>query len=143
MPVSQRFLCALLMALLSGCGGGAPDDAPVTAPVRGKVTRKGMPLAGVSVIFQPQGIPEGQPGSPSSAVTNDAGEYELAYTANVAGAIPGSHRVALSLGDGLDDDDPSKKAPMEVVIPVAVGVRDVTVPPEGLNGGAADFDLDF
>lgn len=143
MNLRREGLSFVLAIWFVGCGGGAPDDAPITAPVRGKITRKGAPLADVLVVYQPQGTAEGQPGSPSTGVTNAAGEYVLAYTQSLSGALPGNHRVVLSAGDGLNDDDPSKKAPDELVIPPALAVREVTVPAEGLNGGAADFDLDF
>jgi len=139
--------CTLLVCLLTvvaslGCGGGVPDDAPEAAPVKGKVTRKGAPLGRVSVTFSPLEAPEGK-SSPSNGFTDDEGNYELVLNRNLMGAVPGKHRVRLTAQDGIDDEDPDKKAPNEVVIPPDVGTREVTVPPEGLDGGDANFDLDF
>ena len=131
-----------VLFLAVGCSGGAPADAPETAPVKGKVTRNGAPLPGVSVTYQLLDAPEGKSAT-STGFTNAQGEYELTLNRNTMGAVPGKHRVRLTAQDGINDDDPSKKAPEEVVIPQDVGSLEVTVPPEGLNGGEADFDLDF
>lgn len=134
-------LILLLGIVLEGCGG-APADAPTVAPVRGKVTRKGQPLKGALVVYSP--LAAGEKGSsPSTGVTNDQGEYTLVYNRNLDGATIGKNQVRISLGDGLSDEDDSVKDPTEIVIPPAVGNKEVDVPAEGLNGGAADFDLDF
>lgn len=139
----RRVLVGLIVALTgAGCGGGASQDAPQTAPVKGKVTRKGTPLPGVSVTYQLLDAPEGQ-AAMSTAVTNAAGEYELIFSRNLKGAVPGKHRVRLTAEDGIDNEDPRKKAPDEVVIPPKIGTLEVTVPAAGLNGGEANFDLDF
>ena len=133
---------SLVGLLLVGCSG-APDDAPEVAPVKGKVTRKGAALAGVMVSYQPIDVPEGAARSGSTGVTNEQGEYELIYNRNLNGAVPGKHQVTLIKDDGLDDEDERKKAPNEIVIPKDKASHEVTVPPEGLDGGAANFDLDF
>ena len=141
--IRRSSLVVCLVTLVSlGCGGGAPDDAPEAAPVKGKVTRKGAPLARVSVTFSPLDAPEGK-SSPSNGFTDDEGNYELVLNRNLMGAVPGKHRVRLTAQDGIDDEDESKKDPSEVVIPPELNTREVTVPPEGLDGGDANFDLDF
>ncbi|MFV0445455.1 MAG: hypothetical protein ACK5Q5_17895 [Planctomycetaceae bacterium] len=137
-----RCSCLLLLVAVVGCGGGAPDDAPDVAPVTGKISRKGAPLPNVSVTFQPLDAPEGM-SNPSTGFTNDAGEYEMVLNRSTTGVVPGKHQVNLMAQDGLDDDDPSKKAPDEVVIPDDLRSREITVPPEGLKGGEANIDLDF
>ncbi|MCA9052730.1 MAG: hypothetical protein KDA75_02785 [Planctomycetaceae bacterium] len=135
-------LSLILVLTCCGCFGGAPADAPETAPVKGKVTRKGAPLVGVSVSFQPLDAPEGK-SNPSNGFTDEQGNYEMILNRSTMGVVPGRHRVRLTAQDGVDDEDESKKAPDEVVIPIEVGTLEVTVPPEGLDGGDANFDLDF
>jgi hypothetical protein len=135
-------LAVTLSLLVAGCGGGAPDDAPETAPVKGKITRRGAPLPGVSVTYQPLEAPEGK-SNPSIGSTNENGEYELMLSRSTMGAVPGKHQVTLRAQDGRDDEDPSKKAPNEVVIPVSDASFEVVVPAEGLDGGDASVDLDF
>jgi hypothetical protein len=127
--------------LLTGCGG-VPGDAPETVPVVGKVLRKGDPFADVSVVFQQLDMPEGQAVT-STGFTDEQGRYELMVNRNTAGAPPGKYKVSLIGDDGLDDIDPRKKAPGEVVIPSGLASFEFVVPPEGLEGGAADFDLEF
>ena len=136
-------LCSLaLVGALCGCGGGPPADAPEAAPVKGKVTRQGAPLPGVSVTYQPLEAGEGK-SSASTGFTDDQGAYELVLNRSTMGAVPGKHQVRLTAQDGIDDEDPTKKAPDEVVIPKGDASFEVSVPPEGLDGGDANFDLDF
>lgn len=135
-------LPAAVVILLGSAGcGGAPKDAPEVVPVKGRVLRKGQPLPGVTVRYNPVDPKEGQ--NFSYGVTDANGYYELIYNVNLKGAVPGKHKVGLMAGDGLDDEDPTKKAPNEVVIPKELMSHEVEVPPSGLNGGPADFDLDF
>lgn len=126
---------------LVGCGGG-PHDAPDTVPVVGKVLRKGVPLADVSVIYQQLDKPEGQTVT-STGFTDERGRYELIVNRSTSGVPPGRYQVSLIAQDGLDDLNPANKAPDEVVIPPELARREVVVPPEGLQGGAAEFNLDF
>lgn len=129
---------------LAGCGG-APADAPEAAPVKGKVTRSGAPLAGVSVSFQPIDAKEGQ-FTASTGLTNDAGEYELMLNRNLMGAVPGKHKVRLTKDQKDSVDDDGNKLASPVIIPEKYNTQtelEVEVPKEGLNGGAANFDLDF
>lgn len=76
----------LVIALLSGCGGG--DFGSVS----GKVTLDGKPLKGAYVEFQPV-----HKGRPSSGVTDQNGHYELMYTADQEGAEIGEHTVRITL----------------------------------------------
>jgi hypothetical protein len=77
----------LLCLLMAGCGSGSG-----LAPVKGKVTLDGQPLEGAVVHFQPTA----PGGSPSSGVTDADGRYELMYTFNTPGAMPGEHVVSIS-----------------------------------------------
>lgn len=80
--------------LLAGCG----DAGPEVAPVYGVVTLDGAPLAGADVTFTPES------GRPSYAVTDDEGEYHLAYKPGVDGAVLGRHSVQITTGGYQMDD---------------------------------------
>jgi hypothetical protein len=74
---------------LIGCGGSV-DDRPEVAAVSGKVTYKGGPVAGASVIFRSEGSPR-----VASGVTDDKGEYKLTTFDTDDGAVVGDHAVIL------------------------------------------------
>jgi len=76
----------LFFPLIAGCGSG--DDL---AQVKGKVTLNGQPLQGATVKFQPTA--EG--GSPSFGETDAHGRYELMYSFNTPGVMPGEHVVSI------------------------------------------------
>jgi hypothetical protein len=80
---------ALYCLAISGCG----SDGNL-ATVRGTVTLNGRPLQNALVEFQPTG----PHGSPSSGITDAEGRYELMYTFDKPGAIPGEHRVSIRTG---------------------------------------------
>jgi hypothetical protein len=80
-------LRAVLLAAAAGTFGGCGSDGPELADVTGTVTRDGKPLSGINVEFQPQ------TGRPSAGRTNDAGEYQLQFTSEQAGALLGQHQV--------------------------------------------------
>ena len=88
-----RFLLPSALAMLCmvciGCGG---DTGPELSFVSGKVTLDGKPLAKVSLQF----TPEQETGSPSYGATNADGEYELLFSTNRSGAMPGKHRVEIT-----------------------------------------------
>lgn len=96
--------CSLALAsvlLLVGCGGGS--DLPELGEVTGVVTLDGQPVSGAQVQFIPQS------GRPSSGETDASGKYELHYTADVAGAVLGSHTVKINTAvDGRDDPSTEK-----------------------------------
>jgi hypothetical protein len=68
--------------------------------VKGRVTLNGEPLEGATVEFQPRA--EG--GSPSSGVTDAHGRYELMYTFDTPGAMPGEHVVSIRTAGTYFDD---------------------------------------
>jgi hypothetical protein len=74
---------------LAGCSH-RPANYPETAPVSGTVTLDGKPLAAATICFSPS------EGRSSSAVTDQAGRYELHYAGRVTGAMLGTHRVTIS-----------------------------------------------
>jgi len=79
---------ALVSLVMSGCGG----DGPELTSVKGEVTLDGSPLEGAVVTFNPTA--EG--GSPSSGTTDAGGAYELMFTYDKKGAMPGDHSVRIS-----------------------------------------------
>lgn len=102
-PVSHVLF--LIAFALAGCGGSSEKVVPVT----GTVTRKGKPVAGLTVTFVPQG---GKNGTPSSAVSDEDGKYTLAIaTTGAPGAVVGPHRVwvAVPLASKGDDEDAKKR----------------------------------
>jgi hypothetical protein len=84
------------LVLLSGCG---PADG--LADVRGTVTLNGEPLANATVEFQP--LEPGQ--SPSSAKTDESGNYRLMFTLSAVGVVPGKHRITISTAETCFDDE--------------------------------------
>jgi hypothetical protein len=62
------------------------------AAVNGRVTLDGQPLHNAFVEF----VPAGSTGSTSSGRTNQAGEYDLMFSRDTAGAFLGPHRVRIT-----------------------------------------------
>lgn len=85
--LTLALICSAI--LLAGCGG--PQN-PATYPVTGKVTLKGKPVAGASVVFVPQNATE--PGA--TATSQDDGTYSLTTYVNGDGARPGSYNVRVA-----------------------------------------------
>jgi len=93
---AARCLTPILLCLLSaGCG----SDGDL-ARVKGKVTLDGQPLEDATVEFQPTA--EG--GAPSSGKTDAKGRYELMYTFNTPGAMPGEHVVSITTAGTCFDE---------------------------------------
>jgi hypothetical protein len=83
------FTGVMCLAVLSGCGNS-------NVPVIGKVTYKGKPVTGGSLVFSPVAVKnELEPGKPAAAVIQEDGTFALA-TAKSAGAQAGKHRVTFS-----------------------------------------------
>ena len=78
---------AVVMLLLSGCGGGAPPPRK-TVPVTGTVSLNGKPLVGASIRFIP--TTAGHDGAAS--VSDATGAYKL-LTGSTEGVMPGSYKV--------------------------------------------------
>ena len=88
---------ALATLTLIGCSG---DSGPELAEVTGTVTLDGSPVAGVNLQF----TPESEDGSPSYGVTDADGQYELLYSIDRSGAMPGKHRVEILPAEPNTDD---------------------------------------
>jgi hypothetical protein len=101
----------LLAVLLPGCKRGA---APLT-PVQGKVSFKGMPVTGGTIVFTPDSS-RGASGKIAFGKLGTDGAYAL-LTGEAKGASPGAYRVTLvSL---TSDDAPAAgdrfKAPLSML----------------------------
>lgn len=88
--VRRGGVCTGLMLASIGCGGAGVGRAP-TAPAAGVVTLAGQPLADVTITFTPAA------GRPATGRTDATGRFTLSTFAAGDGAVPGEHRVTLSL----------------------------------------------
>ena len=82
------WLAAAVMLVSAGCG--RPGAAP-TAPAGGTLTATGAPLVGVNVTFTPAD------GRSATGITDAEGRFTLSTFATEDGAVPGRHRVTLSV----------------------------------------------
>jgi hypothetical protein len=83
-------VAALAALTLAGCG----ESGPELCEVEGTVTLDGKPVSGAELTFVPQNVPTTMI---SYGHTDDAGHYELAFTAAKTGAIPATHHVRVEL----------------------------------------------
>lgn len=101
---SVWFPILAVSALFCGCGGSSSSVDLV--PVSGVVMLDGQPLEGATVRFEPISAEEGRS---SSGTTNAQGQYELQYTRDKMGAVPGQHAVRFSkLDDSESETLPAK-----------------------------------
>ena len=87
-------LCLLIAAIVfNGCSSSS--GLPPVYPVSGKVTMKGQPVEGATIIF----VPSTSDGEAATAITNASGEYKLTTYSTGDGARPGKYSVKLSKWD--------------------------------------------
>ncbi|WP_437201157.1 carboxypeptidase-like regulatory domain-containing protein [Planctomicrobium sp. SH664] len=79
-----------VLALVSLASFGC-SQSPSFVEVAGKITLDGKPLEGATVYFLPK-----QGGRPSIALSDPEGHYELRYTSDQKGVIPGLYEVRIS-----------------------------------------------
>ena len=94
----------LFCLLLAGCGSEGD-----LASVKGKVTLSGEPLEGAIVQFQPTA----EDGSPSAGKTDAKGRYELMYTFDTPGAMPGEHVVTIRTAAAYYEEEDTDAPPVE------------------------------
>jgi hypothetical protein len=94
-------LLLLGLGLVIGCGGVSGN----TAKVKGKVLVGGEPMAGLTVLFQPE------TGRPATGTTNAAGEFTLTTFNLNDGALVGKHKVAISLDTSSAGPPPQPGTP--------------------------------
>ena len=131
--ICRAALSLCVLSLVLGCGvGGA--DIPDIGHVVGTVTMDSKPLSGALVTFQPEG------GRPSAGRTDENGKYELVYSRNNNGALPGMHVVSIST---LDEGDPDSgiEATKET-IPAKYNVQSELTTTVVAGDNTIDFDLD-
>ena len=96
--ILHRRFCFGLLLLLSGClvmgCGGKKIPVQVTEPVDGIITMDGVPLAGASVTF----IPQGTGGDAASGSTDSDGKFKIQTLRGApgGGTTPGEYRVTIS-----------------------------------------------
>lgn len=124
----QKFLKSTIAALAvlyaAGCGGGA-GDTPKLGYVTGVVTFEDQPLAGASVVFQPEN------GRPAIGKTDAEGKYELVYIRDTKGCKTGFNSVRITMADEEDEegnedspaDDAAPQSRPTKVTPEAIPVR--------------------
>lgn len=95
--------------LLTGCG----DSGPQLCEVEGTVKLDGKPVSGAELTFVPQNVPTTMI---SYGVTDEAGHYDLAFTATKTGAIPATHNVRIELPGGKSVAKLNKKYSADGVI---------------------------
>lgn len=79
-------LLVLVPLVLFGCG----DSGPPLGTVSGVVTVNGQPGKNLRVTFNPT-----VGGRPSTATTDDQGQYELLFSGTTRGAMVGEHIVSI------------------------------------------------
>jgi hypothetical protein len=103
-------LLVLMIAMTVGCNQG-----PKLAEVTGKVTLNGEPVPNAMITFFPK-----FQGSPSYGVTDEKGDYFLAFSDTKRGAMIGEFDVQLEtrkVSAEEASDDPTKVPPKYVEIP--------------------------
>ncbi|UUO09002.1 Ig-like domain-containing protein [Blastopirellula sp. J2-11] len=90
--------------LLLGCG----QSGPATGLVSGAITLNGEPLPSAEVVFYPDS------GRASSGATDENGQYELMFTYDTKGCLPGEHQVVVSTRV-LSSDEPDAVRMPELV----------------------------
>jgi hypothetical protein len=91
--------CGLPMLGMLGCGGG--PKLPPMAKVSGTVTFDGKPLPRGMVEFTPEGSTVSHPLPPAVGAIGSDGRFTM-YTAGVAGAVVGQHKVSVEAREDVD-----------------------------------------
>jgi hypothetical protein len=86
-------LAALILSNCWGCGSDSSHYVGATVPVKGKVTYKGKPLTEGQIVFEPDNS-----GREAHGSIQPDGTFELSTFAKGDGAVPGTHRFAVTSG---------------------------------------------
>lgn len=130
----MRTLLLLLIASLTfGCGSGV--ELPELGTVTGTVTNGGNPVANAVITFSPT-----EEGRPSTATTDDEGNYSLLYNIDTEGAIIGKHIVGIVAvtneedyqeADESDQESgglPAKASDGSMIVDVKAGANVIDIP---------------
>lgn len=93
MPLRNRAVI-LLTVLVIGMATGCRKSEVELGAVRGTVTLDGAPLPAATIRFIPTAG-----GRTAFGRTDDAGKYEMLYSASASGALVGSMRVEITTAD--------------------------------------------
>src|SRR5262249_3777451 len=93
-PNCFRLLAAAMLLALAGCGGQKLVN------VSGRLTHKGQPVPSTLVTFWPE--EEGK--RASTGVTDDDGNFTLAYSRQEPGVLVGRHIVFLKYDVSMDEE---------------------------------------
>jgi hypothetical protein len=93
---------ALVLSFCWGCGSDSGQYVGKTVPVKGKVTYKGKSLTQGEIVFEPNSA-----GREAHGNIEPDGTFELTTFKAGDGAVPGTHRVAVS-GTSKKDAVPVK-----------------------------------
>lgn len=107
-----RVLAVGFAVLLFGCGASAPPG-PTIYPVKGKLTKGGQPLKGVTVGLYPAGGASAK-GTPGSGLTDDSGAFEIRSSGGL-GVSEGSYKLVLSAPPPMIDYANQKGPPKPTV----------------------------
>ena len=126
---------AAVFCSLPGC---AEDVGVELVPITGVVKLDSQPLANARVVFSPKN------GRPSAGTTDAEGRYELFYTVDEPGVLPGSHTISIStfIEPDSDSDDPARQQGRRESVPAIYNRRSTLsheIAPE--HAQPVDFDL--
>ncbi|MEO9593869.1 carboxypeptidase regulatory-like domain-containing protein [Rhodopirellula bahusiensis] len=107
MSLLLRSAIGLGLLLTLGC---EPQPSSTLGQVTGTVLHDGVPVPNMALEFHPV-----SGGRPSLAFTNDSGQFEAIYLANVPGAKIGTHDIRYELTPGklASDISPAEMLTME------------------------------
>jgi len=105
--------------------------------VDGTIILDGEPLANATIEFQPSGKDSG---GPSFGETDPNGHYELMYTYDHKGALPGEHVVRITTGREVEDER-GKIVVIEERLPAKYNVKSVLRVTVERGTNTIDFDL--
>lgn len=125
MALSSRLFVVIMLAAVTGCGGGS-GGFPKTYPVTGSVKLNGKPIDGAMVTFQLDGDKRNAIGT-----TDKSGEFSLSMFRPGDGAMPGQYKVSIRKEDAV-------AAPSNVPPPGQIGSAELAAdyaPPAAVTGG--------
>ena len=97
--VTSRYRCLTILFIASVITGlPGCDSGPKLVSVTGTVTHNGKPLPDLTLTFMPE------TGRPSMAKTDRNGKYELLYTFDRKGVVPGRYKAIVQTTPANSDD---------------------------------------
>lgn len=137
MSTFLQLLGAILIALLLFGLAGCSQTPAKPTPVQGRVSYRGVPLPGGSIVFTPDAA-RGGSGPQARADIQPDGTYTL-RTDSQPGALPGWYRVTIACFQGSPGTVPRSLLPTNYLDPDLSGLsREI----RANQDNAIDFDLD-